>query len=113
VLRLIRRERIGARVLLSSFDPTLLTPLRRTRLPYALITAGHADQSLQRAIALGCAAWHPWHRFATPRRIQAAHQAGLRVHAWTVDRPSRARVLAHLGVDGVFTNHPRRLRASG
>jgi len=99
----------GRRLLISSFDSALLSPLRGTGFPLALICRTRADHALQQAIRLGCAAWHPFHTLVTPRRLARAHAAGLRVHTWTVDRPVLARRLLRLGVDGVFTNDPARL----
>ena len=109
LLRVIRRARIGSRLLLSSFDPSLLQPLAKTRVARALISREYPDQALGRAIRLGCLAWHPADALVTPRRIARAHAAGLRVHVWTVDDPVRARRLIRWGVDGLFTNDPARL----
>ncbi len=109
--RLLRRARMGRRLLLSSFDTRLLEPLRDTGLPLALICRKNAEHSLTEAIRLRCESWHPHHPLVTPRRIARAHTAGLRVHVWTVDDPARARRLARWGVDGVFTNNPTRLRS--
>lgn len=44
------------------------------------------------------------------RRVSRAHDAGLKVHVWTVDDASRARELIRAGVDGITTNAPLRLR---
>ncbi|HEY7134625.1 MAG TPA: glycerophosphodiester phosphodiesterase [Acidimicrobiia bacterium] len=38
--------------------------------------------------------------------VAVAHDAGLRVHVWTVDDPDELRVLAAAGVDAVITNVP-------
>jgi glycerophosphoryl diester phosphodiesterase len=103
----------GRRLLVSSFDPALLRPLRGSGAPLALICRIRPDGSLRRAIRLGCAAWHPFHSLVTRRRVARAHEAGLRVHAWTVDQPALARRLLRLGVDGIFTNDPARLAALG
>lgn len=108
--RLVRRAGAAGRLLLSSFDPGLLRPLGPAGLARALICRRGADQSLAQAVRLGCVAWHPAHHLVTRARVARAHRAGLRVHAWTVDDPRRARALIRLGVDGIFTNHPARLR---
>lgn len=42
--------------------------------------------------------------------VDGAHQRGVRVYAWTVDDPARARELAGIGVDGVCTNRPDVIR---
>ena len=111
VLRVVRRAHLGSRLLLSSFDALLLSPLVSTRLALALICRDHADRSLREAIRLRCAAWHPFHALVSPQRVARAHRAGMRVHAWTVDELPRARQLARWGVDGLFTNDPARLVA--
>jgi glycerophosphoryl diester phosphodiesterase len=107
--RLIRRTGSRRRLLISSTDPRLLPLARRQRLACGLIGSFRPDRSLTRAIRLGCAAWHPFHARLTPRRIARAHAAGVRVHAWTVNRPSVARLLLRWGVDGLITNDPERL----
>ena len=109
LLRLVRRARIRHRLLVSSFDPRLLTPLTATGLARALICRRDPDRSLARAVQLGCAAWHPLHTLVTPRRVARAHALGLAVHAWAIDDLSRARRLARWGVDGIFTNDPASL----
>ena len=96
-------------VLLSSFDLRLIRPWRALA-PIALICDRQADASLAAAIRLGCAAWHPQASLVTRARVARAHAAGLRVHAWVVDEPARARRLLRCGVDGLFTNDPARLR---
>ena len=110
--RIVRQARVASRVLLSSFDAGLLERWPPSDVSLALICRERPDQSLRQAMALGCAAWHPEHRLVTRARIAVAHATGLRVHAWTVDDPRRARALARLGIDGVFTNDPARLRGA-
>jgi glycerophosphoryl diester phosphodiesterase len=38
--------------------------------------------------------------------IEAVHDAGARLFAWTVDAPARIRVLTSLGADAICTNRP-------
>ena len=109
LLQAIRETATSTRVLLSSFDAHPLRLLKGTRVPRALICQRRPDEGLDQAIALGCQAWHPRHSLVTARRIDRAHAAGLRVHAWTVDERSRARWLIRQGIDGFFTNDPVRL----
>ena len=49
--------------------------------------------------------------FATAELVDAAHAAGLAVVPYVVDDAPTMRHLVRLGVDGLITNHPERLRA--
>lgn len=73
-------------------------PLIRRRLPRI------AAETLPR---LGVWAMWVFHPLITGRLVNAAHQAGVELIAWTVDDPARMRALAELGVDGICTNDPR------
>ncbi|MFC7549756.1 glycerophosphodiester phosphodiesterase family protein [Plantactinospora sp. GCM10030261] len=53
----------------------------------------------------------PGFRFYPDRTmIDSAHARGLRVVPWTVDDPATMEALIDLGVDGIITNYPDRVR---
>lgn len=43
---------------------------------------------------------------ATPRLIDSAHRAGIAVHVWTIDEPTKMERLLDIGVDGIMTDEP-------
>lgn len=49
--------------------------------------------------------------FVTQDMVDSAHERGIRVIPWTVDDPDTMRALMDLGVDGLITDYPDRLRA--
>jgi glycerophosphoryl diester phosphodiesterase len=55
---------------------------------------------------LGCASLHCAAPTATPSLIEAVHDAGYRLLAYTVNRPAKAATLFKYGVDGIFTDDP-------
>jgi glycerophosphoryl diester phosphodiesterase len=46
---------------------------------------------------------------AHPHYVERVHGQGHRLHVWTVDAPADVRYVLDLGVDGVISNHPRRV----
>lgn len=101
------------RTLFSSFyDPLLarlraLAPAARVGL---LISRRYPQGAIARAQALGAEALHPEASLVEPALVEAAHAAGLAVYGFTVDAPAEMRRLLGMGVDGLFTNYPDRLR---
>lgn len=113
LINTVRWTRTMARVLVSSFDLGLLRRCRRAwpALARAVLCTREPQRALRAATALECLAVHPHASLVTRALVREAHARGLRVHTWTVDSVADARRLARLGVDGVITNHPARLRS--
>jgi glycerophosphoryl diester phosphodiesterase len=75
-----------------------------------LVSPREPAEPRERARAVGAEAVNPWFGLATRPWIEAAHTAGLAVYPYTVDAEADMRRLLGWGVDGLFTNHPDRLR---
>jgi len=60
---------------------------------------------------LGAWSLHPARRYLTPELVADAHRRGLKVFAYTVNRPSEIAALGALGIDGVFSDYPDRVVA--
>lgn len=61
-------------------------------------------------IAAGGRCWAPYFKDLSLRRMQEAHELGLRVFAWTPDSRSEMQLLLDKQVDGIITNRPDILR---
>lgn len=67
------------------------------------------DGSLPQAVAdLGGHAWCPYVDEVTADDVARAHDLGLLVTVWTVNRPEDIRRMAEIGVDGIITDFPGR-----
>jgi len=110
----VRTRGIAGRTLFSSFyDPVLarlraLAPEARIAL---LISRKYPVRVVERAQALGAEAINPEAAIVDEALVRAAHGAGLAVYVFTVDDAAEMRRLLGMGVDGLFTNHPDRMRA--
>ncbi len=54
----------------------------------------------------------PQFRLASRQLIEGVHDEGLKVWAWTVNEESEIKRLLTLGVDGLITDHPQRVKAA-
>ncbi len=69
------------------------------------------DGSAARAIkAAGGDIWSSYHKEVDVDSITLAHDLGLQVNVWTVNEAERMRELIAMGVDGIITDYPDRLR---
>jgi len=113
-LTAVERRGLLASTLFSSFDDPTLAELRSRSADARialLLSARNAGRPIERAQAVGAEAINPSLLVATPELIEAAHAEGLAVYVYTVDAEPDMRRLLALGVDGLFTNFPARLRA--
>lgn len=60
--------------------------------------------------AAGGKIWSPFWRNVTPEALAEAKAAGLRTIPWTVNEPADMARLIDMGVDGIITDYPDRLR---
>lgn len=60
--------------------------------------------------ALGAKTWSPHARDLTPALVIEAHSLGLSVVPWTVNDPKDMEAAIALGIDGLITDYPDRLR---
>jgi glycerophosphoryl diester phosphodiesterase len=114
VLQKIRQYSLEKRVIVQSFDFRTLDAMRKlapaVRLA-ALIENDPRDFAAIAAEAANAEIIAPDFRLVTPRKVDAAHQAGLRVIPWTANTPADWDALIQAKVDGIITDDPAQLIA--
>ncbi len=69
------------------------------------------EGSLPRMVkAAGGKIWSSYHRGISADKIKEAHELGLEVKVWTVNEAEQMEILINMGVDGIITDYPDRLR---
>src|SRR5579863_465827 len=102
-----------ARTIVISFDPSTLAALRRldpSIMTGVLFEDAKADV-VKAALDVGARQICPRASLVTPELLAEAHRADLHVATWTVNKADDMRNLIALGVDGIMTDFPDRLRA--
>ena len=135
VLELLKREHFADRVMIQSFDWRTLQLVQKQapRIPTVYLSEQHEDDanifpakdspwtagfdpqkyggSVPRAIkAAGGNIWSPDFGDVDAQSIREAHQLGLPVVVWTVNRPEDMAHLIDMGVDGIISDRPDLLR---
>ena len=103
-----------ARVVVISFEPTILAGLRRIEptLMTGLLFDGQIKDPFEKAVEIGARQIAVRGDLVTPNFLQQARKRDLQVVCWTVNSPAHMRLLADAGVDGIMSDYPDRLVAS-
>ncbi len=113
VVRIIRDAGLLDQVVISSLNHYSIANLRGhlAASQMALILTDGIVDPWRYASWFGAGAVHP-HRLALriPDYVWLAHEAGIKVRAWTIDDDAEAIHLAGLGVDAIISNIPDRVR---
>ncbi len=118
VFEQVRSWGMADRVVYSSFNHYTLREIQATGTssPIGLLYGEALWDPWRYAIDFGAQALHPPRQvLAAPGMVDSCHDAGIKVHPWTVDDEQELAWLFGLGVDAVITNTPevaRRVRAA-
>ncbi len=120
--QLLTRMGVVDRVCIGSFNPARTRAARQALGGDVLWSPAHAQVARLWATGFGLpfslddfavvqvpVAWRGI-PLVTPRFVNAAHARGIAVQVWTVDDEAEMTALLDMGVDGLMTDHPTRLR---
>lgn len=136
LIRLVRDEKLESRVTIQSFDwrtlqavqqeaPQIATVYLTAQQPWqdniraqnasSQWTAGfhvsrHGGSVPRMVKAAGGTIWSPYFGEVTREAMLEARQSGLKVVVWTVNDPQDIGRMLDLGVDGIISDYPDRLR---
>ncbi len=111
VVACIQRNRPGERLIISSFNWSLLERVRALDPALRIGVLYERDVDAAGYAHLHPDAIHPNRQLVTPVLVSTAHANKQAVNTWTVNDEMEMRRLIPLGVDAIITNYPERLRA--
>jgi len=120
--KVIRRTAAEHRVCVGSFSDRRLDRIR-AMLPNVCTSMGRLETAKTRLYSFGFPVFSivadcvqvpvQWKgiRIVDRRFIESVKKLGLQIHVWTINEPGEMRRLIKMGVDGLMTDHPSRLKA--
>jgi glycerophosphoryl diester phosphodiesterase len=107
----VRKAGVAARTTIQSFDWRTLKIVEREapEVMTAYLTSGK-NSDPAKVKAAGARLWSPDFRDLDAAKVAAAHAAGLRIVAWTVNEPADIAKVIQLRVDGIISDYPDRVR---
>ena len=107
VLSLVREGGLQKNVIIVSFIEDALRKIRELdkEVETGLIYAKHKNP-IKSALKLKASYLLPLYRFTHTANVQKAHENGLKVIVWTVNKPEEVAEYAKKGVDGIASDKP-------
>lgn len=101
-------ESIQKKVIISSFEWDELERMRtlNSKIPIAVLTAEDPLKAIDFARKVNALAINPNAADISLTNVQAIHNSGLKVFAWTVNEEGLFKNLIYAGVDGIFSDYP-------
>lgn len=117
----VKKNGVLDRVIISSFSPALLRAVKAVdaRCKTAFLFPSNRP-SVCRAVffnpfiivkSTAAAAIHPMSVLVTPFMVKTAHKLGVKVNVWTVNDEKSVLRLLKMGVDGIITDCPGKVRS--
>ncbi len=111
VLEAIRRHRLESRVIVQSFDFRTLAAMKKldARIRLAALIERPWQDFVKSAREAGATIISPQYRLVTREKVEAAHEAGLEVVAWTANEAKQWDALIAARVDAIISDDPAEL----
>ena len=98
--------------LISSFNWDALRAFRNLNdsIPVAVLTEEDPGEAIAIAKELRAEAINPHYKSLNKDNVSRIKDAGFKIYTWTVNTPEDIAYMKELGVDGIITNYPERVR---
>jgi glycerophosphoryl diester phosphodiesterase len=111
ILDAVDRTGMAERVMVRSFDHSILRAAHRLRpeIPRVALVRDKALNWVRICERAEAQCISPWYKLMSKAAVRRAHEAGLAVMPWTVNKPRSWARMVGLGVDWIITDDPAAL----
>ncbi len=112
LLSIVHKKGLEKNVVITSFLEDALKKVRELNgnIETGLIYARHKNP-VKAALELKANYLLPLYRFTHTANVEKAHENGLKVVVWTINKPEEVKEYAKKGVDGIASDNPDILNA--
>ncbi|MGJ8715122.1 glycerophosphodiester phosphodiesterase [Maribacter stanieri] len=98
--------------IISSFNLDELKEMRKRnpKVAIAVLTEENPVDAIAVAKELNAVAINPYFKNLDLEKANEIRDAGFKIYTWTVNEPSDIDAMKHIGVDGIITNFPERVK---
>ena len=98
--------------IISSFNWDELKEMRKRnpKVAIAVLTEENPVDAIAVAKELNAVAINPYFKNLDLEKANEIRDAGFKIYTWTVNEPSDIDAMKHIGVDGIITNFPERVK---
>ncbi|MET6991320.1 glycerophosphodiester phosphodiesterase [Sediminicola arcticus] len=98
--------------LISSFNWDELRDMRKINknIAIAILSDGNPIEAIPMAKELGAIAINPDYKMLNSENVEEIKDGGFKIYTYTVNEPKDIEKMKDLGVNGIFTNFPERIR---
>ncbi len=123
IFETVQKANMGTRVMVQSFEKRMSPVMKQAapEIPTAVLfprkhwSSGHEQWSkhmIKTALEMQANIVAPYRRDTNAQLIKLAHAKGLKVIAWTINDPDEMRGLIRMGIDGIISDYPDRLKSA-
>lgn len=112
IVALIEELQMKDHVIISSFNHEYLRQVRSLSpdLAIGVLMSGPVMDPVALMRELDAQAYHPSYKITDPKQVRLLREAGYDVNVWTVNEEKEMLALIEMGVTGIFTDYPQRLK---
>jgi glycerophosphoryl diester phosphodiesterase len=111
LIKLLSSYKYKNKIVISSFDHEILKRIHEKAPQYklAILLDGLLVDLGKYSAGVGAKSWNPGFELIRSDNVVQAHQTGLEVNVWTINKPEQWKSAVEMGVDGIITDNPKAL----
>jgi len=114
LVELLRSKNINNHLIVQSFDERILQELHRQapEITISFLVANlNSFESNIESLGFQPAYYTPFYKLLNKRKVKEIHASGIKVGAWTVNKPKEIRRMINIGVDAIISDYPDRVKS--